>query len=230
MTLDLWTIAPGCLAVASTAAAIAAYAGRRRERRTLLAALAAARAESRTDALTGLPTRRALAEHLTNLAAAGSTWSLVMADLDRFKHVNDTFGHAAGDRLLIEVARRLAENLAHRGRVFRLGGDEFTIVIPGPAGIAGSLVTDLAATVARPFDVVSGMPYEPAMSAGIAEHAPALPVAEVMRRADVALYVAKADPSSCAAIWSPDLPTPAAGLDRRTRTVLLARDRLGVAA
>ena len=89
------------------------------------------------DALTGLPNRRMFNEDLTNLLekakAEASQNAIMFIDLDRFKYINDTLGHDVGDLLLIEVSRRIENLLKERhycAEVYRLGGDEFTILLP----------------------------------------------------------------------------------------------------
>ena len=94
--------------------------------------LQSTRAESLTDALTGLGNRRALVRHLDEYFVEASGESLLMLfDLDGFKAYNDAFGHGAGDALLERLGRRLRDTVGERGSVFRLGGDEFCILISG---------------------------------------------------------------------------------------------------
>ncbi|HEX2256424.1 MAG TPA: diguanylate cyclase, partial [Afifellaceae bacterium] len=101
------------------------------------------------DELTGLPNRKVFQAELDSLveAASGST-TLLLIDIDQFKDVNDSLGHAAGDALLRSVGARLKESVGESGTVFRLGGDEFAILLPGYAGaraedLAGRLLSDL---------------------------------------------------------------------------------------
>jgi diguanylate cyclase (GGDEF)-like protein len=104
-----------------------------------------ARHESVTDALTGLNNRRALMDDLADAiqgATNGSPLSLILFDLDGFKHYNDTFGHPAGDILLARLSRRLLQATAEIGSVYRMGGDEFCLLAslgPGddPEALAG---------------------------------------------------------------------------------------------
>ena len=98
-----------------------------------LALLRVSRTESLTDALTGLGNRRALLERLGDAVAAadGSSRLLLLFDLDGFKSYNDTFGHEAGDILLSRLGTRLRRSVASRGEAFRLGGDEFCILLEG---------------------------------------------------------------------------------------------------
>ncbi|WP_118183932.1 GGDEF domain-containing protein [Paraburkholderia phosphatilytica] len=104
-----------------------------------------------TDALTGLPNRRSLLDELARLLARaareGSHVMVGVIDLDGFKEINDTFGHAAGDRFLQACARRIGLAVRESDMLARLGGDEFAIVGPGPrdAGVA----CDATVTMAR---------------------------------------------------------------------------------
>ena len=96
---------------------------------------------SRTDALTGLHNRRHLEEQLQQLATAGDRLAVLLCDIDRFKQVNDTRGHAAGDDLLCDVARTLATDLRPSDVLGRLGGDEFAVLLPeaGPGELRAAL-------------------------------------------------------------------------------------------
>ena len=113
--------------------------------------LAASREEALTDALTGLPNRRALVHDLgllfdTDRRAATAPHMLGLFDLDGFKLYNDTFGHPAGDGLLARLGRRLADAMAGQARAYRMGGDEFCVLMPFGADDADPFVTaDLAA-------------------------------------------------------------------------------------
>ncbi len=109
--------------------------------------LRASRTEALTDALTGLGNRRALTRELAELLPeAGEDAPLVLAlfDLDGFKHYNDTFGHPAGDTLLARLGANLRAYFDARGRVFRMGGDEFCALFePGIADL-GTLLDGAA--------------------------------------------------------------------------------------
>jgi diguanylate cyclase (GGDEF)-like protein len=122
----------------------------------------------------------------------GDTLAMLFLDLDRFKEVNDTFGHQAGDLLLHEVARRLAEVLRESDTVARLGGDEFAILLPD-TGTHGAAVA--AAKIVHVFDapfVVDGRPLPVGASAVAAVFPQHGASAEaLMRCADVAMYRAK---------------------------------------
>jgi diguanylate cyclase (GGDEF)-like protein len=95
--------------------------------------LALAQREALTDSLTGLANRRALSERLESAVAAaraGDPQSLGLFDLDGFKHYNDTFGHPAGDALITRLSQRLRAAVGEHGAAFRMGGDEFCVLVP----------------------------------------------------------------------------------------------------
>jgi diguanylate cyclase (GGDEF)-like protein len=94
-----------------------------------LAILRATRVEADTDALTGLGNRRRLTQDLERALCEDGTLVLALFDLDGFKHYNDTFGHPAGDALLARLGRRLDTLLRDRGHAYRMGGDEFCVVV-----------------------------------------------------------------------------------------------------
>jgi diguanylate cyclase (GGDEF)-like protein len=135
-----------------------------------------------TDALTGLPNRRAWEQSLQQALAEDKRLALAMIDLDHFKEFNDTYGHPAGDRLLRETAAAWREELRAGDLVARLGGDEFAL-----------LLHDCNATNA--LEVVERLrlriPSEQTCSAGIATHEPGSPPEALMACADTALYEAK---------------------------------------
>ena len=114
------------------------------------------------DALTGLPNRILLQEELHRMCkrlaarAAGSSQSFVVLsmDLDGFKHINDSYGHAAGDRLLRRVGERLTNTFRATDMVFRIGGDEFIVLLPTTSEIeAAHLARRAIETIAEPFDI-----------------------------------------------------------------------------
>jgi len=128
----------------SAAHATAARLARENER-----LLAASRAEALTDALTGLPNRRALVNDLSVLFAPGTQPAvphmLGLFDLDGFKQYNDTFGHPAGDALLTRLGRHLADAMAGRAKAYRMGGDEFCVLMPSDVHHDPFTTADLAA-------------------------------------------------------------------------------------
>lgn len=150
------------------------------------------------DVLTELPNRLQFMERLESAllrVRRGDQIALHMLDLDRFKHINDTHGHAIGDALLVEIARRLRETVRETDLVARLGGDEFAIIqVPAPThGDAERLAQRLLEALSRPF-IFGNLTLMIGASIGIAvaneEHQDA---AEALHQADAALYKAKND-------------------------------------
>lgn len=150
------------------------------------------------DLLTGLANRALFAEKLEDAARRlqrhGTTFTVLMLDLDKFKNVNDTLGHPAGDQLLVEVARRLTSSLRDTDVVARLGGDEFAIIQENAANQsegAIALALKIIRLIEQPFDL-DGHRVGVGTSIGIAfapEHG--LDAEALMQRADLALYAAK---------------------------------------
>ncbi len=149
------------------------------------------------DQLTNLPNRLTMNTELTRLLGAENTWptSIALFDLDGFKDVNDTLGHSTGDRLLVDVGRRLTavSDPQHKVQVCRLGGDEFVAIIPecGDPRIAAGIVGKMLARLAEPFEISEHVLHLGG-SAGIAI-APndGQTVDELIANADLALYQAK---------------------------------------
>src|SRR2546430_12659663 len=156
------------------------------------------------DTLTGLPNRSLLLDRLEQALRTArrlaTPLALLVTDLDRFKEINDTFGHRAGDLLISEVAQRIVADLRETDTVARLGGDEFALILPGAdEGGAGHVAQKIIAALQRPFDI-EGAAHEIAISIGIAvspQHGE--DVETLMRRADMAMYVAKTTPGGSAA-------------------------------
>lgn len=147
------------------------------------------------DSLTGLPNRllldKRLAESLDAAAPAGRSVAVLCLDLDGFKSVNDLYGHAAGDELLVQVARRLEAELRENDTLARLGGDEFVIVVSTRSKSHDALADRLVRTLAQPFNV-AGQPVMVGASVGIALcPAHTQDGAELLRCADIAMYCAK---------------------------------------
>ncbi|MCA9650671.1 MAG: diguanylate cyclase [Myxococcales bacterium] len=151
---------------------------------------------ARTDALTGLGHHGALMDALTTAVLeaqhTGQPLSVAMIDLDDFKAVNDTHGHPLGDRLLVEVADRL-RRVARVGSVFRYGGEEFTVLLPGAdlddAVKAGERLR--LAVSERPIEMGNGGLLPVTCSIGVATLAPRWSGAELVDAADQALLRAK---------------------------------------
>jgi diguanylate cyclase (GGDEF)-like protein len=152
------------------------------------------RRQARTDELTGLTNRRSFLD-ATERQLADHPWdpaAVLMLDLDRFKELNDTMGHAAGDRLLAELGPRLSSALRPGDTLARLGGDEFAVLCPGadPAG-ARRVARRLQDALHEPFAIGDLLIHVDA-SVGIATHPrDGASVEELLQRADVAMYQAK---------------------------------------
>lgn len=146
------------------------------------------------DPLTGLGNRRLFQSRLTEAfekRAAGSTLAMLALDLDRFKEVNDTLGHDAGDALLIEVGKRMQDLLPADATLARLGGDEFAIVLNAHIEDATNIAGRIIAALGRPFDL-SGNTALIGASIGLAlvpDHAETTDALQSL--ADEALYCAK---------------------------------------
>ncbi|MCU0906305.1 MAG: diguanylate cyclase [Rhodobacteraceae bacterium] len=149
------------------------------------------------DALTGLWNRRYALPHIERLAqradATGQTWAVAIFDIDRFKQVNDRHGHAAGDRVLAEVADRLRLNTRSVDLVARLGGEEFLVVLPeGNLAVARQVAERIRQRVAEhPVSLPGLPPVAVTVSAGIALGVPGVAVETVLARADRALMRSK---------------------------------------
>ena len=163
---------------------------------------------AQTDILTGLPNRGFFLERLEEVnlheRRRSGAFSILMLDLDRFKNVNDSLGHAAGDALLRQVARRLESTLRGTDVLARLGGDEFAIIQAGcDDQRAGSidLATRVSKLIAEPF-LLPGHRVEIGTSIGIAmapEHGS--DQAQLLKKADLALYRSKSAGRNCHTVY-----------------------------
>jgi diguanylate cyclase (GGDEF)-like protein len=163
------------------------------------------------DALTGLPNRtlfsRLLEQSLLDARRARRQLAVMFIDLDRFKNINDTLGHEAGDALLKDVAARLRTALRASDRVARLGGDEFVVLVTeiddenSIAAVAGKVL----ATVARPCRL-GDQDFRVTASIGISVYPiDGLDEPTLMKHADIAMYQAKEDGRNAVAFYSDDL-------------------------
>jgi diguanylate cyclase (GGDEF)-like protein/PAS domain S-box-containing protein len=167
---------------------------------------------ARHDVLTGLPNRAQFNEKLEEagkrLKRGGAAITIMMLDLDRFKAVNDMFGHPAGDELLVEVGRRLKSTLRETDLLARLGGDEFAIIQEGGDSQhegAIALALRINNAIAEPFDL-GGFEVNVGTSIGIAmapEHG--TEPEGLLKSADLALYAAKAQGRSDYCIYQPGM-------------------------
>ena len=150
-----------------------------------------------TDYLTGVGNRvqfeKVLVAELNHSKRAGTPLSVVCMDLDGFKSVNDTLGHAAGDEVLCEVSRRLSALVRQGDVLARLGGDEFAIVMRCADHASATALTErIVKTVRRPIELSTGQTVRIGVSVGLATHSDGVPSATaLLARADRALYEAK---------------------------------------
>lgn len=170
------------------------------------------------DPLTGLPNRRLLLDRLRQAMAGANRarryGALMMLDLDHFKDLNDTQGHDVGDRLLVEVARRLKACLREEDTVSRLGGDEYVIVAGGlgpdeSAAIlqAEQIAEKLHQALSEPYRLSEGrFPHHNTASVGVTLfHGQEVAADLLLKQADVALYQAKSAGRSTIRFFNPDM-------------------------
>ena len=142
-----------------------------------------------TDALTGLANRRALQDDTPS-----GDYALIAVDIDLFKQANDQFGHAAGDRVLLEVASVLTRFVREHDTVYRLGGDEFLLVLPGATEEAAVRIAERIRATLREFDadgMAPGGRVSLSLGVSIARGRRQSEFEEELRRADQALYESK---------------------------------------
>ena len=183
---------------------------------------------AQTDLLTELPNRRAFMKRL-NMAFTGSwrgapRFAVLYLDIDDFKDVNDTLGHAMGDLLLKEVVGRLKQAVRPNDLVARFGGDEFAILVYDVANpdTAGELAARIRKALAQPF-VIDTNRVRITSSIGIALFSPEASGPEtMMMQADLALYGAKDEGRNCYRFYSPDL-------DQQVRERVRVADELTLA-
>ena len=165
---------------------------------------------ARHDVLTGLPNRALFLEHLDTAIAhagrGGGDFAVHYLDLDGFKEVNDTFGHAAGDELLRQVAARLENDARSADTVARFGGDEFAILQrdAGDRQAAALLAGRIVATLEEPYDEV-GDGARIRVSVGVAFSTDGVDSERLLVRADRALYRAKGAGGNGFMFYDPDV-------------------------
>ncbi|MEO6712235.1 MAG: GGDEF domain-containing protein [Mycobacteriales bacterium] len=150
----------------------------------------ALRSRAVTDQLTGLPNRAGLLEHLSGMTGSGAC--VVFCDLNGFKAVNDTHGHASGDEVLVHVARRLKQTVRGEDFVGRLGGDEFVIVVPPhPTQDFDGLADRLRSAMTQPMILTGRVLVNIGMSIGMSTLETGSDAAVVLNEADHAMYAMK---------------------------------------
>ena len=142
------------------------------------------------DPLTALANRRALQERMEEGFAPKRRYKLLLVDLDRFKAVNDTFGHSVGDELLVAVAERIRQVTGADDFVARYGGDELAVLVYGDLDLSMMVANNIVVAMSRPF-IIQDFTLSIGCSIGMCCTDDARDVTELMQRADLALYEAK---------------------------------------
>jgi diguanylate cyclase (GGDEF)-like protein/PAS domain S-box-containing protein len=177
------------------------------ERRALQAALSH---RALHDELTGMPNRRLFLDRLDHALdrslSNGARHGVLFIDCDRFKLVNDTFGHLLGDQLLVQLSERLLRSAKAHDTVARLSGDEFILLIEDCSDVSSikELAQHLSEDLRRPY-LVDGHTIMLTVSIGVTLTAPGQAREDVMHAADAASYQAKADGRNCVRIATPSL-------------------------
>jgi diguanylate cyclase (GGDEF)-like protein len=200
--LDLYRDSPGVLDASAMRAAqtladvAAAYLTNARSRVDLQEASAKARQRSLHDGLTGLPNRALLLERLEHAFLRGrrsrNLTAILFCDLDKFKRVNDVFGHRVGDELLIAVAERLTKQLRPGDTLARLAGDEFVLVLEDVSEAEVQVIAErIDAAFTEPFSLSCGeIRTKASIGIAFAGRGNERPV-KVLEKADMAMYQAK---------------------------------------
>jgi diguanylate cyclase (GGDEF)-like protein len=191
---------PTFLAIAALALIVAGYIVRRGGRaiEALRDSEGRAQHHANHDTLTGLPNRRALIARIHEALSGGQCVALLYMDLDGFKDANDVYGHAAGDELLRDAARRI-QSATRDALVARAGGDEFAVLFVDPQPGRTERAADQIVDAFGHLFAIGGYRIKVGISVGSAELDAHVEDCEdeLMRRADVAMYAAKADGKNC---------------------------------
>ena len=178
------------------------------ERRRLEHSLAA---QAATDPLTGLPNRRSLLQTLPQamrrVERTGRPLALIFLDLDGFKNVNDSYGHEAGDRVLVEFARRLRKAVRETDSVARLGGDEFVVILEGLVAAeddAGKVAAKILLASEQPYELANGRRIPLSASVGLSLFSPTenISAEDLLARSDEAMYRSKHDGKARVSRWA----------------------------
>lgn len=225
-------LAPVLLLVVLLAAMVVYTLASRLSRRTrdLETSRSLAQHQAMHDALTGLANRsmfEARLEHaLQYCRRSCSSLALIYIDLDRFKQINDTLGHPAGDELIRQVAQRLLLEVRDYDIVARLGGDEFAIVIVAPQdrGAIDSICGRIVDELGRPFELFGAKAYIGASLGVVCSPEDGTERTELIRRVDIALYAAKAEGRSRHLFFTPAMDADVRekeDITRELRTALI---------
>ncbi len=167
----------------------------------------ALKTKAETDSLTGLMNRDSFMEsftrRLTESALTGGQVSVLMMDLDKFKSINDTYGHDVGDRVLKAFADVLREVLRHEDAIARIGGDEFEAVLPGASRKEATIIANriLKAANSKVVQIGDETGIQLRLSIGICDNDTANSEEEMLKCADKAMYMAKDKAGNCCVEW-----------------------------
>lgn len=163
------------------------------------------------DPLTGVRSRRSLMDELEREKARslrmGTTFGIALCDIDRFKAVNDAYGHLVGDAVLVSVVSRIVSKLRPYDSIFRYGGEEFLIALPDSTlSMAMSAAERLCNAVrAAPVVIEGGPAVESSISFGVCIVDGSLALSDAIERSDRALYAAKNEGRDRAVAWDPSI-------------------------
>ena len=160
-----------------------------------------------TDALTGIPNKRALDDSLARATSLGErhgqSQSLILCDLDHFKHINDQYGHVVGDHVLQQAAQELQKALRSSDEVYRFGGEEFAVLLPHTDEADARNVADRIRQFVGTIRVNCGdTTISVTTSCGVAMRTSEERADQWLARADEALYRAKADGRNCTRVFA----------------------------
>lgn len=182
----LWTVALGVGAMAVILARSAS------QRRALFGAASNEEQRANTDVLTSLANRRPVLQRFASFDGTSAAYTVVVVDVDNFKLINDSYGHDAGDKVIVEVGERLVEHFGPRSLVSRWGGDEFLIIVENEAPLALVLSLERLRKTMSKFPVkVAEDAIAVQLSIGAARAVPGAMAEDVLMAADAALYTAK---------------------------------------
>lgn len=179
-------------------------------------------ARSETDTLSGLLNRRGFEDRgersLSLAARSGVPSVMIVADLDHFKQINDTFGHAAGDQVIRLFGAVLRECAGQQALLARMGGEEFAALLPGTNLATGKLFAETVRNAFRNMPAHrTGLDAAPTASFGVAQLMPFDHMSDLLRRADAALYQAKTDGRDCVRMAMGDPIRPLGTVHKRSR-------------
>jgi len=188
-----------------TIAALQTLANQAGNRVGMIRVMTETQLQASTDGLTGLVNRRSLENRMRQLRAEGADFAFVMADLDHFKLLNDTYGHEAGDRALRIFSEILRLELRSDDTACRYGGEEFAIVLPG---VDVHDAVDVSERVRRALGATTGRGDGPVFTAsfGIAHSSEAADLEDLVQRADRAMFAAKSAGRDCICLDGHTIP------------------------